>query len=506
MSAQSKPDDCRRPRSAGGFRRSPSACTDCSPFWVTQPYSNWHLHEMEGLGQGYEAFVESLQSGFAAANSKDNAAQNSNNNSSSNNNNINSNSAPGGPGRNGFPPHPSQSQLHHSKYVGYPSPTNAFTLKREPSPSPSDSSMRSGSVSMDVTMQEGATSASHNFSTDVNLMPDMPPRHRGHRRAQSEIAFRLPDDISFEHEPGLLETPTFSDEAGDDLFSMYIDVDKLNSFSATSSSAGLKLQSDMPGPQSHHMRSLSIDGVLAGSSGSLGAGGLGGEIRERRPRHQHSLSMDGSVPIKQEFLSSESLEAKKAMAASKLAELAMMDPKRAKRILANRQSAARSKERKMRYIAELERKVQTLQTEATTLSAQLTMLQRDTSGLSVENNELKLRLQSMEQQAQLREALNDALKDEVQRLKLVTGQLSAGNGHMLPHGNQAMSINQQFYQMQKMSQTRLSTQQLHQVHSALANQMQGQQESFQSSSGIGHGVSGAKSEGVSIAGNGSSQS
>jgi hypothetical protein len=45
------------------------------------------------------------------------------------------------------------------------------------------------------------------------------------------------------------------------------------------------------------------------------------------------------------------------------------------RILANRQSAARSKERKMRYISELERKVQTLQTEATTLSAQLTMLQ-----------------------------------------------------------------------------------------------------------------------------------
>lgn len=45
------------------------------------------------------------------------------------------------------------------------------------------------------------------------------------------------------------------------------------------------------------------------------------------------------------------------------------------RILANRQSAARSKERKMRYIAELERKVQTLQTEATSLSAQLTLLQ-----------------------------------------------------------------------------------------------------------------------------------
>ncbi|KAI8031505.1 Transcription factor RF2a [Camellia lanceoleosa] len=66
-------------------------------------------------------------------------------------------------------------------------------------------------------------------------------------------------------------------------------------------------------------------------------------------------------------------------------------------IWANRQSAARSKERKMRYIAELERKVQTLQTEATSLSAQFTS-QRDTNGLTAENSELKLRLQTMEQQ------------------------------------------------------------------------------------------------------------
>uniref|UniRef100_A0A6V7QST4 BZIP domain-containing protein n=1 Tax=Ananas comosus var. bracteatus TaxID=296719 RepID=A0A6V7QST4_ANACO len=90
-------------------------------------------------------------------------------------------------------------------------------------------------------------------------------------------------------------------------------------------------------------------------------------------------------------------------------------------IWANRQSAARSKERKLRYIAELERKVQALKTEATTLSAQLTLLQRDTSGLTAENNELKLRLQTMEQQVHLQDVLNDALRDEVQRLKLATG-------------------------------------------------------------------------------------
>ncbi|KAI3753508.1 hypothetical protein L2E82_25562 [Cichorium intybus] len=66
---------------------------------------------------------------------------------------------------------------------------------------------------------------------------------------------------------------------------------------------------------------------------------------------------------------------KKALAPDKLAELSLIDPKRAKRILANRQSAARSKERKTRYTSELETKVQTLQTEATTLSVQVTKLQ-----------------------------------------------------------------------------------------------------------------------------------
>nr|CAD1836804.1 unnamed protein product [Ananas comosus var. bracteatus] len=120
--------------------------------------------------------------------------------------------------------------------------------------------------------------------------------------------------------------------------------------------------------------------------------------------------------------------AKKAMAPGKLAELALIDPKRAKRILANRQSAARSKERKIRYTSELERKVQTLQTEATTLSAQVTLLQRDTTGLNAENRELKLRLQAMEEQAQLHDALNDALREEVQRLKCAAGQPPNMNG------------------------------------------------------------------------------
>ncbi|XP_028065311.1 transcription factor VIP1-like [Camellia sinensis] len=141
-------------------------------------------------------------------------------------------------------------------------------------------------------------------------------------------------------------------------------------------------------------------------------------------RHRHSNSMDGSMSS---FEADSSLMidgVKKTMAPDRLA---LLDPKRAKRILANRQSAARSKERKIRYTNELERKVQTLQTEATTLSAQVTMLQRDTTGLTTENKELKLRLQAMEQQAHLRDALNETLREEVQRLKIATGQIPAAN-------------------------------------------------------------------------------
>ncbi|KAE8646672.1 hypothetical protein Csa_005436 [Cucumis sativus] len=139
--------------------------------------------------------------------------------------------------------------------------------------------------------------------------------------------------------------------------------------------------------------------------------------------------MDGSLTSSFEVDSS-----KKAMAPDKLAELALMDPKRAKRILANRQSAARSKERKIRYTNELEKKVQMLQSEATSLSAQVTVLQRDTTGLTTENRELKLRLQAMEQQAHLRDALNETLREEVQRLKIAAAQLPVANGNSFNMG------------------------------------------------------------------------
>ncbi|CAL4931944.1 unnamed protein product [Urochloa decumbens] len=185
-----------------------------------------------------------------------------------------------------------------------------------------------------------------------------------------------------------------------------------------------------PHPAARHARSLSMDSLMGKLSFSANGGEHAGKF---------SLEFGGG-----EFTPA---EMKRIMADEKLAEMALADPKRVKRVLANRQSAARSKERRMRYIAELEQKVQILQTEATTLSAQLTLLQRDSAGLATQNNELKFRLQAMEQQAQLRDALNDALTTEVQRLKL--GDTSSTSNMSQQQQMQQLRCQNQMMEMQK---------------------------------------------------------
>lgn len=324
------------------------------------------------------------------------------------------------------------------------------------------------------------SSPAHNYSTDVNQMPDSPPRRRGHRRVQSEIALRLPDEASFERELHGSEMPALTDDGNEDLFSMYIDMEQINNYSATSGQAGAKstagASSVLP-PTSHHSRSPSLDTLAGLNSDRPGLGGSYSTSSEvRRLRHQHSSSMDGSTSFN---MSDYEGSDRKAMASAKLSEIALIDPKRAKRILANRQSAARSKERKLRYISELERKVQSLQTEATTLSAQLTLLQKDTTSLTTENSELKLRLHSMEQQAQLRDALHEALRDEVQRLKVATGQ------------NLNMS-GQHVFQTQKLQQSTLNNQQ----QQASQPQMH---SDYMQRSGYGLSTGFMKAEGSSIA-------
>ncbi|XP_006658967.3 transcription factor RF2b-like [Oryza brachyantha] len=251
--------------------------------------------------------------------------------------------------------------------------------------------------------------------------PPPPPPH--HRRARSEVAFRFPDDLGL----GAGADAAGFDEIGseDDLFSTFMDMEKI-----AGADRDRAAETSSPPRPTKHRHSASFDGFAFGAGAGGGVGG---------PGKQQDGGGGGG-------LFSEVMEAKKAMSSEQLAELAAIDPKRAKRILANRQSAARSKERKARYITELERKVQTLQTEATTLSAQLTLFQRDTTGLSAENAELKIRLQAMEQQAQLRDALNDALKQEVERLKIATGEMTKSN-EAYNTGMQQVPYNSSFFQL-----------------------------------------------------------
>ncbi|KAK8591515.1 hypothetical protein V6N13_031557 [Hibiscus sabdariffa] len=73
------------------------------------------------------------------------------------------------------------------------------------------------------------------------------------------------------------------------------------------------------------------------------------------------------------------------------------DPKRVKRILANRQSAQRSRVRKLQYISQLERSVTTLQSEVSTLSPRVAFLDHQRLILNVDNSALKQRIAALAQ-------------------------------------------------------------------------------------------------------------
>ena len=68
-----------------------------------------------------------------------------------------------------------------------------------------------------------------------------------------------------------------------------------------------------------------------------------------------------------------------------------LDPKRAKRILANRMSAARSKERKLKYLGDLEARVAALQGCVAGLTAQCSHTEGHSQQLKQEFDELQVR-------------------------------------------------------------------------------------------------------------------
>ncbi|KAJ4881553.1 Transcription factor VIP1 [Raphanus sativus] len=176
----------------------------------------------------------------------------------------------------------------------------------------------------------------------------------------------------------------------------------------------------IPLPHGRHVRSFSVDSDSDFFFDDLTATEDNQFARPtsssgERKGHHRSNSMDGAT-------SSGSFNMESILAAVNCKD-------GGKKNMANRQSAARSKERKIRYTGELEKKVHTLQNEATTLSAQVTMVQRGTSDLTTENKHLKMRLQALQQQAELRDALNEALREELNRLRIAAREISQGNAN-----------------------------------------------------------------------------
>lgn len=177
------------------------------------------------------------------------------------------------------------------------------------------------------------------MTMDIEQMPDTPQRGSHHRRAHSDTSFRFDDLLLFDPSDldlSSLDLPTPTPPRG---APMAVDSGSVSDDSASQSGPTTK-----PKPI-NHLRSLSVDSDFFDGLGLTTGGGdekFGGKpaamaapgavgAGERRVHHRHSNSMDGSSTSSFEIDSVMVDGVKKAMGPDRLAELALIDPKRAKR-------------------------------------------------------------------------------------------------------------------------------------------------------------------------------
>ncbi|RRT73246.1 hypothetical protein B296_00008189 [Ensete ventricosum] len=165
-----------------------------------------------------------------------------------------------------------------------------------------------------------------------------------HRRAQSEIFIRLPDDLLFDSDPDF-EIPDIDfSSLSDDNFSgdsgARIAAEPARAATAAAVAAA---GTGRPVPGAH-LRSLSVDAAFFEGLSFQDA------VPEGRAQHRRSGSMDGlTSSFEGESAPSLSDFARKTMPSDKLADLSLIDPKRAKRSLP-RFSLPSGKTRTARYI------------------------------------------------------------------------------------------------------------------------------------------------------------
>ncbi|KAL5139626.1 Transcription factor RF2b [Glycine soja] len=135
---------------------------------------------------------------------------------------------------------------------------------------------------------------------------------------------------------------------------------------------------------------------------------LGGERKgKRRLRNSYTVGAYGPLVSR----------GKRTMNSEELAELARVDPKRVKRILCNRKSAAKSKERRVIYEKDLREKVPQLAIQSANLDAKLRFLAEDTTNRDVRLKQLRLTIDAMRQEAQIKDAVSASVKEELRSLR-----------------------------------------------------------------------------------------
>ncbi|KMZ68108.1 hypothetical protein ZOSMA_24G01310 [Zostera marina] len=112
-------------------------------------------------------------------------------------------------------------------------------------------------------------------------------------------------------------------------------------------------------------------------------------------------------------------EVQKIIKDPQLSEIACNDPKRAKKIISNRVSAEKAKERKKQYLIELEKTYKKLQVDVAVLPKSVQLEKEEAMRISRENEFLRAQISIKNEQAKAKIALTEALKREVEELKLL---------------------------------------------------------------------------------------
>lgn len=120
-----------------------------------------------------------------------------------------------------------------------------------------------------------------------------------------------------------------------------------------------------------------------------------------------------------------------------------MDAKKMKRVLANRQSAARSKEKKILYLRDLETKFKSLQETCSKTAMVLSNLESDIVRCNSENRKLTQCLEESRVALQLRRSLARELLDEVDTLTVSPSQRFAENYPLNTEGVDALASDQE---------------------------------------------------------------